>query len=112
MVCHTRDSSSTEFDLDLFTCKVRFGCLYIRMGKLLQCHLMGKYCNREKYVSNNGHIHINRPKTWADNSGVICFLKNINIFLVCSYAASLSPLNYFVTVFLIQMYRRPIMTMP
>ena len=50
MVCLTRDSSSTEFDLDLpvFTSKVKFGCLYIRMGKLLESHLMGKYCNREK----------------------------------------------------------------
>ena len=25
----------SKFDLDLFTSKVRFGCLYIRMGKLL-----------------------------------------------------------------------------
>ena len=81
------------------------------MGKLLESHLMGNYCNREKDVLNNGHIHVNRPKTWYDNPGVICFLKNINILLICSYAASFPPLNYFVTVFLIQMYRRPIMTM-
>ena len=42
--------SSTKFDLDLFTSKVRFGCLYFRMGKLLESHLMGKHCNREKDV--------------------------------------------------------------
>ena len=37
---------------------------------------------------NNAHIHVNMPKAWADNPGVICFLKNINILLICSYAAS------------------------
>ena len=49
---------------------------------------MGKYCNREKDFWNNGHIHVNGPKSWADNHGVICFLKDINILLICSYAAS------------------------
>ena len=33
-------------------------------------------------------IHVNRPETGADNPGLICFLKNINILLICSYAAS------------------------
>ena len=31
MPCCTRDLSSTKFDLDLFTGKVTFSCLYIRM---------------------------------------------------------------------------------
>ena len=31
MPCCIRDSSSTKFDLDLFTGKVTFICLYIRM---------------------------------------------------------------------------------
>ena len=88
MVSRIKDSSSTKFDLDLFTSKVRFGCLYIRMEKLLESHLMGKHCNREKDVCNTGHIHANRPETGADNPGLICFLKNINLLLICSYAAS------------------------
>ena len=37
------------------------------------------------------------------------FLKNINILLICSSAASFPPLHYLVTV---QMYRCTILTMP
>ena len=47
MSCHIRDSSSTKFDLNLFTGKVTFSFLYIRMGKLLESHLMDKHCTRD-----------------------------------------------------------------
>ena len=79
MACCIRDSSSTKVDLDLFTGKVRFGCLYIRMGKLLESHLMGKDCNREKDVWNNV-IYMNIGiKQGQTTPGVIYFLKNINL---------------------------------
>ena len=46
MPCRIKDSSSTQFDLDLFTGKATFSCLYIRMGKLFESHLMDKHCKR------------------------------------------------------------------
>ena len=47
MPCRIRDSSSTKLDLDLFTGKVTFSCLYIRMGKLFESHLKDKHCKRD-----------------------------------------------------------------
>ena len=47
MPCRIKDSSSSKFDLDLFTCKATFSCLYIRMGKLFERQLMDKHCKRD-----------------------------------------------------------------
>ena len=44
--------------------------------------------------------------------GVISILNNIYLLLICSSAVlEFSPSNYFVTVFLIQKYIRPVLTM-
>ena len=50
MVSRIRDSSSTKFDLDLFTSKVRFGCLYIIMGKLLESFNVSTLQQRKEYL--------------------------------------------------------------
>ena len=47
MPCRIKDSSSTKFDLYLFPVKATFSCLYIRMGKLFESHLMDKHCKRD-----------------------------------------------------------------
>ena len=48
---------------------------------------MGKHCNREKDVGNNGHIHVNRPKTGTDNPWGNLFSQKykslVNLLIFC-----------------------------
>ena len=61
---------------------------------------------------NNGYVHVFSPGAGADNPlGSIFFINSI-IQLIYSSAASFPPLNDFVTIFPIQMYKRPNLTLP
>ena len=62
----------------------------------------------EKDLENGGHMHVFNPSVGADNypgSNVY-----INTFIQ-SFVASFPPINDFVTVFPIQMYTRPYLTL-
>ena len=63
----------------------------------------------EKLYEKDGHKHVYSPGAGADNSfGSIFFIKIYSVnFLCCKF----SLLNYFVTVFSIQMYRLPNLTL-
>ena len=61
---------------------------------------------------NNGHIHVFSPRAGADNPPeLIVFHKNnysVNLVICCKF----SPLINFVTVFPIQTYKIPNLTLP
>ena len=61
---------------------------------------------------NNDYIHVNSPGQGQTTPwGQIFFINSI-IQSIKSFAASFPPLNDFVTVFPIQTYRRPNLTLP
>ena len=63
-------------------------------------------------LESNGHIHVFSPGAGADNPlGSVCF--SLTVFLVnIVHCCNFSPLNDFVTVFPIQMYRQPNLILP
>ena len=61
---------------------------------------------------NNGYVHVYSPGAGADNPLGSNFFINSIIQTKQSIAASFPPLNDFVTVFAVQTYRLPNLTLP
>ena len=69
-------------------------------------------CFREKMFDNYGYIHVYSPGTGGDNPLRSIFFFNSIIQSIVSFAVSFSSFNDFVTVFPIQSYKRPNLTLP
>ena len=61
---------------------------------------------------NNGYVHVYSPGAGADNHLRSNFFINSIMQSIKSFAASFPPLNGFVTVFPIQTYRQPNLSVP
>ena len=61
---------------------------------------------------NNGQIHVYSPGAGTDSPPEVIFFHKHNYSVNLVFCCKFSPLNNFVTVFPIQTYRRPNLTLP